>query len=265
VYIEDFSIAQLHVIDYDHSRNYRFLIADNSGNLRMYNQAFEVLDGWNPLALNSALSDQFYHVRVRGKDRILIAKQNGIVELRNRKGELQSQFPIDLQYNIENPIHFKVSSTFESSRFTTVSLDGMLTQFDLNGRLYVKKQLDQPSGSSQFSLILDAVQNAFIIARQDLNRLSFLTKNGEIIFEKDFQDTSVKEVQYYSLGVDKQLYIVRDIDSGKVHLYNKNGSLINSNSIISKYPVSIVYRKSQAKCYIYTAVEQSVEVNYFSF
>jgi hypothetical protein len=75
----------------------------------------------------------------------------------------------------------------------------------------------------------------------------------------------MKEVQYYSLGADKQLYIVRDVDTRKIYLYNKSGTLINSDNLLSDYPVSIVYRKSQSMCYIYTSIEQSVEVNYFSF
>jgi len=259
------SVDQLHLIDYDRSKNYRFLITDNSGNINMFNQQFTALEGWNPLVLNSALTNQLFHVRARGKDRIIIAKKNGNVEIRNRRGDLQPGFPLDLQFNIDGPIHFKAGSTFKSSMFTTVSKEGLVVQFDLNGSTHLKNQIDMEGSSSEFNLIIDGVQNDYIIARQDLNRLTVLSKDGELIFEKDYQVNSLKEVQYYSLGIDRQLYIIRDTETSKVYLYDKDGGLINSTPIYSDHPVSIVYRKSQAKCYIYTAVGQLMEVNNFTF
>jgi hypothetical protein len=261
----DFQITNLFLLDYNHSRNYRFLVSDNSGNLRMLNDKGKLLEGWNPLRFNSTLSDQIYHVRVRGKDRIIVGLENGIIEMRNRKAIRQPGFPIDLQFNLVNPLHFNVGSTFKDSRFTTISSEGMIAEFDLNGKLYARKQLDQPTGSSKFLLINDPAQNDFVIARQDLNRIAILNKTGEVIFEKDYQSNSKKDVQYYSLGVDKQLYIIRDTELGKVYIYNKNGTLINADDLYSDYPISVVYRKSQSKCYIYMAKNQSVEVSYFSF
>ena len=261
----DFNIEHLYLLDYDHSKNYRILVADNAGNLRMFNQELKALEGWNPLAFNSALSNQTFHVRVRGKDRLLVANQNGLIDLRNRRAEEQKGFPLDLQFNIDNPIHFNVGSTFDAARFTTVSKEGMIIQFDLNGKIYSKVQLYEATGSSEFSLLIDPVQNDFVLARQDLNRLTLLDKGGNEIFAKDYQTNGKKDVQYYSLGVDKQLFIVRDLELEKVYLYNKDGILINSDDIYSAYPVSVVYKKTKAKCYIYTAEEQSVEVKYFSF
>ena len=99
----------------------------------------------------------------------------------------------------------------------------------------------------------------------DVIKLPPGTKEGDVIFEKDYSSNGLKEVQYYSLGVDKQLYIVRDVDTRKIYLYNKSGTLINSDILLSDYAVSVVYRKSLSMCYIYTANAQSVEVNYFSF
>ena len=261
----DFKIEHLYLLDYDHSKKYRFLMADNTGNLRMFNQQMEPLEGWNPLAFNSALSNQTFHVRVRGKDRILVANQNGIIDLRNRRAEEQNGFPLDLQFNINNPIHFAVGSTFEAAKFTTISKEGMVMQFDLNGRVYGKDQLYQPTGSSEFSLVIDAAQNDFVITRQDLNRLTLLNKEGGEIFSKDYQTNGKKDIQYYSLGVDKQLFIIRDLDTRKVYLYNKDGILFNSDDIFSDYALSVVYKKSNSKCYIYTAEGQSIEAKHFSF
>jgi len=223
------------------------------------------LEGWSPLAFNSALSSEVFHVRVRGKDRILVGMKNGNIDLRNRRGEEQLGFPLDLQFDIDNPIHFTVGSTFSTSRFTTVSKEGKLISFDLHGKIYANTQLYQASGNSVFTLAEDPVQKDYIIARQDLNRLSILTKEGQEIFAKDYQTTTTKNIQYYSFGIDKQLYIIRDLATGKLYLYNKDGFLINSDDIYSDYDVSVIYKKTKSLCYIYTGKSQSVEVKYFPF
>ena len=261
----DFQINHLNIIDYDYSKNYRFLIADNSGNLRMFNGQIEPLEGWRPRSYNSTLSKQFFHVRVRGKDRIVVGLQNGLIDLRNRRAVQQPGFPIDLEFNLANPLYFNVGSTFKTSRFTTISADGTIAEFDLDGNLYAQKQLYQPSSSSIFSLIVDADLKDYIITRQDINRLAVMAKDGQVIFEKDYQSGTPKKVQYYSFGVDKQLFVVRDMASGMLYLYDKNGNLINADDVYSDFPVSVVYKKTQSKCYIYTVVGQTMEINDFAF
>ena len=217
------------------------------------------------MAINSEISDQVFHVRVRGNDRILVGLNNGIVELRNRRGEIQEGFPLDLEFNLENPIHFKAGSTFANSRFTAISSEGILAEFDLNGQEYSRGQVDEPSSSARFSLAIDKARNDLVIVKQDINRLTILNKSGERIFEKDYDSSNGLEVQYYYLGVDKRLYIVRDKETGRLYLYNKTGTLVNENPLFSDYPVSVVYRKKQSKCYIYTANNQSVEIKSFTF
>jgi hypothetical protein len=262
---DTFSIKDLFVIDYDYSRNYRILVSDNSGNLRMFNTEGELLKGWDPLVYNSKISDQVFHVRVRGKDRIIVGLSNGTIDVRNRRGEEQSGFPLDLEFNLVNPLHFNVGSTFADSRFTALSDEGLLVEFDLDGKEYARTQLYQPSGTARFALAIDKARNDIIIARQDLNRLSILEKDGTTLFEKDFLDNHPKDIQYYNLGVDKRLYIVRDTVTGKIYLYNKSGTLINTGNVFSDYPLSVVYRNKESKCYIYTAINQTVEVKSFSF
>lgn len=258
-------IRDLFLIDYDKSRNYRFLTSDYSGHLYMRNKEGELLDGWNPLSIDSEISDQVFHVRVRGKDRIVIGLSNGLIQLRNRRGELQDGFPFDLQFNLENPVHFKTGSTFNNSHFTTISTEGVLVEFDLNGREYARRQVGEPASSARFSLAIDKARNDLIITRQDINRLTIFNKDGSKILEKDYDSNNPLDVQYYYLGVDKRLYIVRDKLTGRLFLYNKAGNLVNENPLFSDYPVSVVYIKKQSKCYIYTANNQAVEIKSFSF
>jgi hypothetical protein len=263
--ISGISIKDLYLLDYDKSRNYRFLVSDFTGNLYMLNQEGEPLAGWDPLAVNSEISDQVYHVRVRGNDRIVIGLKNGMVELRNRRGEIQDGFPFDLEFNLDNPLHFKTGSTFANSRFTAISSEGIVVEFDLNGREYAREQVDEPSSSARFSMAIDKARNDLVFYKQDLNRLTLINKEGQQIFEKDYDTDNALDLQYYYLGVDKRLYIVRDKVNGRLFLYNKTGNLVNENPLFSDYPISVVYRKKEAKCYIYTANNQSVEIKSFTF
>ena len=265
VQVHDFAIQGLYLFDYDHDRHYRFLLTDAAGNLRLYDQQMNLLPGWDPLAMQSALSDQIRHVRVRGKDRIVIGLQNGTIDLRNRRGELQPGFPLELLFNLVNPLHFVPGSTFAESRFFALSQDGLLVSFDLNGKLYASKQLYQPANTARFTLVPQAAGNDFVIARQDINRLALLDTDGNVLFEKDYEDANPKEVQFYAFSLDKHLYIVRDTHTGHLYLYNNSGDLINATELYSDYKVAVIYRKSQAKCYIYTAHGQTISQLSFAF
>jgi hypothetical protein len=263
--VGDLNIKDLFLLDYDKSRNYRLLLSDYAGNLYMRNTEGDILEGWHPLALNSEISDQVFHVRVRGNDRIVIGLSNGTVQVRNRRAEMHPGFPVDLEFNLESPLHFKTGSTFQASRFTTISSEGILVEFDLNGKEYSRRQIGDASSSASYNMVIDKARNDLVISRQDLNRLTILKKDDTPIFEKDYESENKLEVQYYYLGVDKRLYIVRDTVTGRLYLYNKTGTLVNEGTLFSDYPVSVVYRKKQSKCYIYTANNQSVEIKSFTF
>ena len=71
-------INTLSVIDYDGSKNYRVLVSKTDGTVVLYDITGADLEGWNPKKFDTKLSQPGKHVRVRGKDFILIAEAKQI-------------------------------------------------------------------------------------------------------------------------------------------------------------------------------------------
>lgn len=263
VQLSEFTTRDLQVIDYDKTKNYRFLLVDNQGNIVLLNKEGTMLDGWNPKRFNSSLTRDVFHLRVRGKDRIVVPQRNGIINVLNRRAESTPGFPLDIGFNLESPIFFSSGASFDKSNFTLISNEGLITSFDLNGKLHGRNQLNKPSSSSQFELIQEHSGRDYVLVRHDLSRLAILDKNGNVKFEKDYNTAVKKNVQYYNFGPDKELYIVIDPTDNNLYLYDGQGSLLNYPDIKSGFPVSVVFKNSSGLCYIYFAHEYSLEIKSF--
>lgn len=254
----DYKINQVYLIDYDRSKKYRILISDYFGNLRMYNTEGQLLEGWNPNAFNSNFSDNIFHIRVRGSDRILIPMTDGVVHLNNRRGEEVEGFPLDIGVAITNKFFVTLGESFDDTQFVTVSDDGLVARFSMTGKMLSRNQLFKQSDQSKFELLIESQGKDYVFVREDLNRVGVLSTSGEVLFEKDFPASSNRSVQYYNLGSDRQLFVVKNGTS--IYLYNKEGKLLNSNPLISDYKISLIYFSDKNICQLYLTHEHTVEI-----
>ena len=242
---EGVKLEQAAVIDYDNSKNYRFLLADEDGNIWMYDKAGENLEGWTPRALNHRLAVPPQHLRVRGRDFILALQENGVMNVLNRLGEMYPEFPLDFNKTIKSPFFVKPGGSFETTVITTITEDGELIKFNLNGIVLSREQLYKPSRFTRFKLVLDERQNTFIIARQELGRLSLLDRNGNEILEKDYITSDELAVQYFNYGAGKEIFAVTDKVQEFTYLYQKDGTLINGRPLESSFPIHLQYIENE--------------------
>lgn len=254
----NYKINKVYLIDYDRSKRYRLLVSDHFGNLRMYNKAGEILDGWNPNAFKTNFADDIFHLRVRGKDRILVPLSKGEIHLANRRGEEADGFPIDLGMTLSNKFFVRLGESFDDTEFITVSKDGLIAQFTMTGKMLSRNQLFKESSQSKFELIIEKQGDDYVFVRNDLSRLAVLSKEGDVMFEKDFPSNSIRTVQYYNFGADREVYIIKTESS--IYLYNQKGKLLNNTPLISDFDISLVYFSSENICQIYLAHENTVEV-----
>src|SRR5690606_12694371 len=81
-----YTVDQVNVIDYDKSKNYRFLLSDNVGNIFMYDKNGKNLEGWGPRSMDYQLACPPDHMRVRAKDIIFALEENGVLKAMTRRG-----------------------------------------------------------------------------------------------------------------------------------------------------------------------------------
>ncbi len=259
----NYSIKRVYLIDYDRSKNYRILISDHFGNLRMYNKEGKMLEGWNPNEFGSNFAEDIFHTRVRGKDRILIPMAKGEIHLTNRRGEEVEGFPLDIGINISNKFFVRIGESFDDTQFTTVSEDGLVIPFSMAGKMLSRNQLFKESDQSKFELIEESQGKDYVFIRNDINRLAILSADGDVLFEKDFPETSARQVQYYNFGSDRKLFVVKSEES--IYLYNQTGQLLNLLPLISDFPISIVCFGNKNACHLYLAHENTLELKKIYF
>jgi hypothetical protein len=254
----DYKINQVYLIDYDRSKRYRILISDHFGNLRMYDKKGNLLEGWDPNVFSTNFSDDIFHVRVRGKDRMLIPLSKGEVHLHNRRGEEVEGFPLDLGMGITSKFFVRLGERFDDTEFITVSEEGLVVRFTMTGKMLSRNQLFKESDQSKFGLLIEKQGKDYVFVRNDLNRLSILSSDGELLFQKDFSTNSARTVQYYNFGSDRQLYVVKNDSS--IYLYDKQGKLLTNIPLISDYPISLVYFGNENACQLYLTHENTIEI-----
>ncbi len=240
----DITIDKINVIDYDQSGNYRFLVSDLKGNVYMFNKEQQNLEEWNGLKMGHPLSSPPFHIRVRNRDCLILGLENGVIHVLTRRGETFDGFPLDFQSPIDNPLFVDIGSSFSNTIFSTITEDGEMVKFNLNGEIGNRIQFYKPSQEVVFQLIPDALNRTFVIARQELNRLSILDRRGQLIFEKDYLTARRLTVQFYSFGSDNQFYAVTDRDQEVTYLYDRVGNLINYQPVESAHRIAMLKRGS---------------------
>jgi hypothetical protein len=221
----------LSVVDYDNSKSYRFLLADKSGKLWMYDKEMQNLEGWKPLNIDGGLFTQARHHRIRGKDYMLAIRKDGRAYLMNRRGEFVKGFPLDLDARPAGDYFLEVGNSIATTNFTCISRDGFRIKFSLDGKLLSREALVKPSFETQFSLITEHHGKSYLIKRQDANRLTLLTDEGVELVSNGFVGTSPVAIKYYDFGAGKIFISITDISQDVSFIYDGKGKLLNQTPI----------------------------------
>jgi hypothetical protein len=260
---DSIKIQTLSLIDYDNSRHYRMLISDEKGHLYMFNMEKESLEGWSPLLLNGKVAFPPEHLRVRGRDCMVAVERKGMVHVLTRRGEPYDGFPLNLNTEILSPMFFEIGGSFNDSKFNVVNQNGVILQFNLNGRTINSTQLYKPSRETTFTISPDASKQTFVIARQDYNRLSVLDRKGDLIFEKDYVTSGNLAVQYYHFSMDNKIFAVTDKVQEFTYIYDGSGQLINSQPLESGFEIGLIYSEGQKRYQIYSCFGNKFTISSF--
>ncbi len=253
-------ISHVSLIDYDNSKNYRILISDPSGELYMYDKMMNNLDGWRPNGFGGKLATKPFHIRVRGRDYIVGLLEKGTVVVKNRRGETIKGFPLDLGTRLNNAVYVALGPDAAKTILTTISSDGLIIQWNLEGNISNREQLYKPTRETTFRLVNEKQDGSYLIARQDFNRMTLIDQNGKIIFEKDYLGDKEFTVQFYDFGNFGKIFAITDGDQEFTYLYDEKGILINSRPLLSSFPIGLLFFENQTNFNLYTAFENELSV-----
>ncbi|GAB3828781.1 hypothetical protein [Pontibacter rugosus] len=242
---DSISLQHLVVFDYEKNGDYRLLVDDNLGNLYMYDLQGAAIQGWQPRRMDYRLAAEPQHLRVGGRDVILVLLENGYVYALNRNGETLSGFPINLKSPLTSGAIAKVGADLKRTEITAVTRYGNVLTFNLQGQIVNNEQLLRPSKRALFELVPESSsRRSFIIVRQEQGKVAVFDQDLNELFEKRYVTSASKIVQYFHFGGDNRIYAITERGPQKTYLYDAKGNLISNRTFENDHPVSIQYNET---------------------
>jgi hypothetical protein len=252
------------VIDYDKSKTYRLLLAKENGEIYLTSKYGDVLGDWKPLKMRDKIAAIPEHIRIRSKDFMVVLQESGTVKVMSRSGEMKPNFPININDRLSDNLFFEIGNSFESSYLVTITNGGALVKISFTGKIMDKEQLYMPNKETLFKIVKNASERSYILARQDLNRVSLLKPTGELMFEKDYINQDEMEIQYYELAPNKEVIAVTDKKQAFTYLYTSEGQLINQQPIESKDEIAVIYYNKNNEVHVYKCHENTFSILKFN-
>ena len=202
------------IFDYEKNRNYRFLVT-NDNIIEMFDSRGKKVSGFKPDTFKSSIIKSPVHIRIDGKDFILVQLENGELKILDRRGRDR--------INIDEKIQFSENSIYSYMKtFTTTDNQGYLVQIDLDGKL-IKKNLNITSDN-----LIDIKNDNLVYISENILSIKGININlpfGRYSKPKIFNESS------------RMLIGISDFSENNIYLYEDNGELINGfplkgNSII---------------------------------
>lgn len=256
-------IRWFNVIDYDKSKNYRYMVSDDNGNIYLYDKYGINLEGWTPREIGESLSTNPFHMRIRARDCMVVVQENGVINVMNRRGEMLKNFPIDLNYAIRGAVFVEKGADFQKTLFNIILQSGELIKFDLEGKTTGTLQLYKPGRDTWFEIVPDITERTYVIGRKDFNRISFINKEGDVLFEKELLTSDEIKFQYYNFGADNQIFIVIDEKQEFTYLFNQDGAMINQQPIESGHEIGLIFSERNNKFNIYSCYANQFAISSF--
>ena len=177
------------------------------------NKNGSILDGWNPLKMEDDIVQSPFHVRVNGKDYIIIILKNGTVHVKNRRGVNYKGFPVKLNSEISNKVHLKKSIYPDKTILKLLTDEGTVYEINLKGKILSSKDQYRDQKDSKFLLVHEqSGKNPIIISYDDYN-LNY----GEN--KISFYNIKNVKLQYYNLSNSENFLILTDRGNNKKHIF----------------------------------------------
>ena len=249
-------IEFLTVIDYDHARNYRFLISDKKGTLIQYDREGRPLSDWKKVELKGELLVAPRPVRTMGKDYLIAMTRNGMVYGFNRKGEPLNGFPVNLKWRPAGSWFFETAN--DQKVITVMSEDGVVVQIDLKGKIINEANLVKSSAASRFSLVTSPDLDNYVISRIDRGKMAVLNSKGEVIFEKENPGSDELFLTYFELAHGRKLFGFTDPQQEFTYFFDDMGRAVFSRPLENQQKPGIAIDKS-GSIYFYSVNKNKIQ------
>jgi len=232
-------INPLSIFDYENDKNYRFLISQDNF-MKMYDSKGRDVSGFNPDNLNSDILNPPVHIRIKGKDYIVVQLKNGELKILDRRGKDRISIKENINFSNNNFFSF-------INLFTTTDTNGDLIQIDMNGNI-IKNKYNLGDNNT----IEVKTENILVHSGNSMNI------NGKIINLPLGRYGKPKLYNYKD-----SLYIsITDEKESKIYLFDKEGDLVNGFPLKGINVVDIADADNDGKIELISQLDESSVISY---
>ena len=235
----NFSNIPISIFDYEKNRNYRFLISvDNK--INMYDSNGKIVSGFRPPIFESKIINNPVHIRINGKDYIVVQLEDGTLKILDRRGRDR--------IIVDNKIQYSGNSIYSYlEQFTTTDKLGNLIKIDTKGNL-VKENINLSVEN-----FIDIVDNNIVYLNE--NRLTIKGINVELPFSR-FSKPKI------FIDSKTTLVSITDLTNNEIYLYRDNGKLLKGFPIKGSSVIDIKDSDNDGKLEIISAIDNFSIVSY---
>ncbi|MBL7874011.1 MAG: hypothetical protein JNM78_20530 [Cyclobacteriaceae bacterium] len=247
------------LVDYDKSKNYRFLLASADGDVYVLDKEVTSLEGWNPKQISSRIKSAPKHYRIGGRDYYLIVTEDGAVHIFSRRGDYENGYPLKMKpfsgdYFLE--MGTKLSNTF----LYTVSSDGIATKRGLDTKIVSQENLVKGNNST-FSLVATQTgKSNFFYIRTDTDKIAVFNKQNQLVFEKQNPGSASLVPSVLSLSEGRTIFCFYDSEQKFSFLYDQLGNSVLNRPLESSVQPIFGLDNKNSKFFIYSFFEDAVTV-----
>ena len=227
------------VFDYENNRNYRIVISSDS-KIFMFDSRGKIVTGFKPESINSNIVKSPVHIRIKGKDYILIQLENGDLKILNRTGQDRIK--------MNDKIDFGVNSVFSY-------MDSFLTSDKLGNLVRISEdgEIEKINIGSDTNTLINVYNNNLVHLNNNI--LSIKGINYKLPLGNY---TSPKIFNYKG----RLLIGVTDLNEKNIYLFNDNVELINGFPLKGFSNIDLIDSDNDGKIEILAKVDDFSIVSY---
>jgi len=217
----------LSVFDYDKKQDYRFLITQGK-NISMYNDKGKKVNGFTFKGTKSDITQPPQHLRIEGKDYIVIPEKNGTLNILSRTGKPRIKTRKTFNFS-ENPIGY------EDKKIVVIEKNNIKNSINASGKVSsIKMNPSLPYYFTNYGKTnVSMLDNKLFINKKTIE-LPFGIYTSPQIFI-----------------ANKKIYIaVTETQESKVYVYNDSGKLQNGFPVFGKSSIDMTTTKEKEELLI---------------
>lgn len=248
------------VVDYDKSKNYRFVISSLSNEVYLFDKKGNNLIDWGPKKFDREIARVPQHFKIGGKDHFIIILTDGTIQIFNRKGDRINLFKTSSNETFSGDFCIESGMTHSDTYLHYLSSEGAVVKQNLSGNILSSENLLRGKNSK---FVLRRVKNrdGFYMYRTDIDKIIVFDQQGKIVFEKQNSGSANLDFQCIEVENNKMVFGFYDAEQKLFQVFDESGFNLTKTPLESDLIPVIGFGKSKDELVVYSFSKSSVFFN----